>query len=294
MTGASRQTEVVRAAPAKINLYLKVTGRRADGYHELDSLVAFTELHDVLTLRPAADLSLTVEGPFAGTLTDQTDNLVLAAARRLRAVLGHELGADITLTKNIPVAAGLGGGSADAAAALYGLCELWDVDAAGVDLVAIGAELGADVPVCLYGRPALVSGIGEQITASPALPAAGVLLVNTRRPLATPEVFRAREGPFSEPPPFDHAADGVAGLAEALVARGNDLVSAACAMCPDVGEVLSALERLPSCRYAGMSGSGATCFGLFDAASIAQDAARRLPEPGWWAAATSLRSKPAG
>ena len=223
------QTTAVRQAPGKINLYLRVTGRRDDGYHELDSLVAFTELHDLVVLRPAADLRLTIDGPFAAALGDGTGNLVIEAAQRLQAATGGDRGADITLTKNLPVAAGLGGGSADAAATLLGLCRLWNVDRSRVDLAVLGADLGADVPVCLYGRPALVAGIGTQITAGPILPPVGLVLVNPRRGLSTAAVFRARRGPFSKRMPLVGVGAGanVTDLARALAERGNDLVTAA-------------------------------------------------------------------
>ena len=286
----SRQTTVVQQAPGKINLYLRVTGRRDDGYHDLDTLVAFTELHDLLVLRPAADLRLRIDGPFGAALADEPDNLVLAAAQSLRVVTGGKDGADITLTKNLPVAAGLGGGSADAAATLLGLCRLWDVDPSPADLAAIGADLGADVPVCLYGRPALVAGAGEQITAGPTLPPAGLLLVNPRRAVPTPGVFQARRGPFSERMPLVRAGEDVTDLAQALAERGNDLVAAATSQCGEIETILAVLGGLPSIRGVGMSGSGATCFGLFDDAAAAARAALEVPQNDWWVAPTSLRS----
>lgn len=282
--------ETTRQAPGKINLYLRVTGRRDDGYHELDSLVAFTELHDLVVLRPAADLRLSIDGPFAEALGHARDNLVMKAAKRLQGVTGGDCGARITLTKNLPVAAGLGGGSADAAATLLGLCRLWNIDRSQVDIAAIGADLGADVPVCLYGRPAVVAGAGEQVTAAPELPRVGLLLVNPGRALPTANVFRARRGPFSERLLFAGVGAGVADLAVALAERGNDLVAAAVSQCAEIEKILAVLGGLPSCRGTGMSGSGATCFGLFDDPQAAVHAAFLMPQNDWWVASTSLRS----
>ncbi len=281
---------LAREAPGKINLYLRVTGRRADGYHELDSLVVFTRLHDLVTLRPATELSLAIDGPFTGPLLVAPENLVMAAAQRLQTATGERRGAHINLTKNLPVAAGLGGGSADAAATLLGLCDLWRIDRHEIDLAAIGVELGADVPVCLYGQPALVAGVGEQIRVAPRMPEAGLLLVNPRQELATPAVFDAREGPFSSPLPMIEPVADVAGLARDLALRGNDLTTAAVALCPPIAAVLTALRSLAGCRGCGMSGSGATCYGLFDDEEAAKRAVDSVSQSGWWAAATSLRS----
>lgn len=267
------------SAPAKLNLYLHVVGRRADGYHELDSLAAFVEAGDVLTAVAADDLSLAIDGPFAAGLSAGADNLVMKAAAALR----DRRGAALTLTKNLPVASGIGGGSADAAAALRLLRRLWRLDLAEDRLAALGLTLGADVPVCLRSRPTVMRGIGEVLSAAPDLPPAGILLVNPRIPLATPDVFRRREGPFSAPVSFTGGGDVVA-LVAALAATRNDLETPASALCPAVPRVLAALRASPGCRLARLSGSGATCFGLYDDAAAAERAAAWLTERerGWW------------
>ena len=280
---------IVEAAPAKLNLYLHVVGRRADGYHLLDSLVAFTDCGDVLRAAPAAEVSLRLDGPFAPALAGGGDNLVLKAAEALRARCGGP-GAAIVLTKNLPVAAGLGGGSADAAAALRGLSRLWNVSLDGAELGEIARKLGADVTVCVHGRPAYFGGIGDELAAAPRLPAAGVVLVNPRIPLPTAKVFGARRGPFSAPSRFADAPSDAAALARRLGERRNDLEPAAVELVPAVRTVLAALAESPGCRLARMAGSGATCFGLYDNAVAANVAGAWLAgqEPGWWIQATRL------
>ncbi|HEX6980100.1 MAG TPA: 4-(cytidine 5'-diphospho)-2-C-methyl-D-erythritol kinase [Alphaproteobacteria bacterium] len=277
-------------ARAKVNLYLHVIGRRDDGYHLLDSLVAFADIGDAVTVAPAPDLSLAVKGPFAPALAGDDGNLVLRAARALATATGTRAGAALRLVKNLPVAAGLGGGSADAAATLRALCALWKVapDPAMLGKVALG--LGADVPVCVEDRPAFIGGIGEAVAPAPALPAAGLVLVNPGIPLATPAVFKARTGPFSRPARFDRAPHDPADLALMLRERGNDLTAAATALVPQIGEVLAALAQSPACLLARMSGSGATCFGLYPDAAAAARAAAWLRERTreWWIAATRL------
>ncbi len=279
-------------APAKINLYLHVTGNRPDGYHLLDSLIAFAGIHDRVSVAPADGLSLTIEGPYGDDLKGkETDNLVLKAARHLGAAAGTEAGADIRLDKRLPVASGIGGGSADAAAALTGLSELWGVDGAGgPDLEKLALDLGADVPVCLFGSAAFIGGIGEEIARSPALPPAWLVLVHPGVALSTPEVFAAREGEFSEPARFDNAPESAQALADILAGRGNDLTAAAISLRPAIGDVLKALEAADECLLARMSGSGATCFGLFDDAGGAARAAAVMSQnrPEWWVRAAPL------
>ncbi len=279
-------------APAKINLYLHLTGKRSDGYHLLDSLIAFAGIHDRVSVAPADGLSLTIEGPYGDDLKGtQADNLVLKAARRLAVAAGTEAGADIWLDKRLPVASGIGGGSADAAAALTGLSELWGVDGAGgPDLEKLALDLGADVPVCLFASAAFIGGIGEEIARSPALPPAWLVLVHPGVALSTPEVFAAREGGFSEPARFDDAPESAQALADILAGRGNDLTAAAISLRPAIGDVLKALEAADECLLARMSGSGATCFGLFDDAGGAARAAAIMSQnhPQWWVRAAPL------
>jgi 4-diphosphocytidyl-2-C-methyl-D-erythritol kinase len=285
-------------APAKINLYLHIVGRRDDGYHLVDSLIAFAEAGDSVTVSPAATLGLVADGPFAGALPAQADNLVLRAAAQLRAQAGVATGAAITLTKNLPVAAGIGGGSADAAAALRALAVLWRVRPANCDLAAIAQTLGTDVPVCLGGRTSRVIGIGDRIVATPDLPAAPVVLANPGVAVPTAAVFcryAAAPAPRRAPanPDWDGLGD-VAALVDRLAGTDNDLEPAATAIAPAVSNTLAALRALPGCRLARMSGSGATCFALFDDDVVAQAGAVAVQaaHSDWWAVATRLRTAP--
>ncbi|MCP5366146.1 MAG: 4-(cytidine 5'-diphospho)-2-C-methyl-D-erythritol kinase [Hyphomicrobiales bacterium] len=279
-------------APAKINLYLHVLGRRADGYHLLDSLAAFAGIQDVVAARPADDLTLTIAGEHAGDAPVDDTNLVLRAARLLAETAGVAPGAALTLTKRLPVASGMGGGSADAAATLKALDRLWGLGTAPADLMRLGLMLGADVPVCLGGRAAFMGGIGADLAPAPALPPASVLLVNPGVAVQTPAVFRARTGPFSQPGRFDYAPADAGELAALLQARTNDLTEAAIALQPVIETVLTALEACPGVLLARMTGSGATCFGLFADAGDAAAAALALgpANPGWWVKAASLES----
>lgn len=282
---SSSAPAVLRHARAKLNLSLHVTGRRKDGYHELDGLVAFADLGDTLRAEPASSLSLAVEGPYAEALDAKDDNLVLRAARMLAAHAGVEAGARLTLDKHIPVAAGLGGGSADAAAALEALATLWDIEVPGPELMRLALALGADVPVCLYGHSAFISGIGESIGPAPHLPTVWLVLVNPGVPLSTAEVFSARTGGFS---PLTHrwqASPASAwALAEWLRRDRNDLEDAAKGILPDISQVLTALRHSGGCLLARMSGSGGTCFGLYSEHGSAEAAAAQIAvaHPGWW------------
>ncbi len=278
----------VETAYAKVNLWLNVVGRRDDGYHLLHSLIAFADLGDTLRLAPAEDFTLAVEGLGAATLPAGVDNLVLKAARLLAAEAGVGTGAAFRLVKRIPMAAGLGGGSTDAAAALRGLCRLWRLDLPHVRLAEFAARLGADVPMCLGQRACIASGIGEKLTPAPPLPSCGLLLVNPGVPLSTPAVFAARRGDFSLVRPIDSPWSDLSGLVAALHARGNDLTEAAVAMQPLVGDVLATLRGTPGVRHVAMSGSGATCFALYDTVADAERAATGLPS-SWWRHAGRLR-----
>lgn len=296
---------ISETAHAKVNLFLHVTGRRDDGYHLLDSLAVFAGVADRLTVVPDTRLRLSLSGPFAAHLqvdpgadpaSPEADNLVLRAARRLIAAAsrdghGDSPGAHLTLEKQLPVASGIGGGSADAAAALRLLRRFWSLD--GVDderLHAIASSLGADVPVCLAQRPARMQGIGEILREAPVLPELGMVLINCGEAVATPAVFRARVPVFSPQAVLPGGWPDAASLAADLARLSNDLEAAACLICPTIETVLSALRGLPGCLFARMSGSGATCFGLFETSSAASDAVRdsRLPAQ-WWVWAGALR-----
>jgi 4-diphosphocytidyl-2-C-methyl-D-erythritol kinase len=279
-------------APAKINLTLRVLGRRADGFHALESLVAFAETHDSVELAPGDGLSLHVEGPFAEGLV--VENLVLRAAEGAEAVKPALRLGQFRLTKQLPVAAGLGGGSADAAAALR-LIARANPDALTEEaLVAIAARLGSDVTVCLASRPALILGRGEIVQQVAGFPSCGVVLANPGVKLATASVYAAlgaaslgapKEG--REPPDFHGDFDALVAYA---LARGNDLEAAAVRLVPVISDVLAALSALPSVRLARLSGSGPTCFALFATEDQARRAADGLAakHPTWWIAASSL------
>ena len=282
------QRALVLTAPAKVNLYLHVTGRRADGYHLLDSLIVFTALSDQLELGLADGMSLNIEGAFADNAGPLDDNLVLRAARALASAAKVDKGMAARLEKNIPAAGGLGGGSADAAAALKGLMRLWDIPRDAVDLPTLALKLGADIPVCLAAEPSFVGGVGELIEAAPALPGAGLLLVNPGVALATSSVFAGRRGGFSPPDRFSESPPNAEALAGLLSARDNDLTEAAVRLAPVIADVLAALESAPGCHLARMTGSGATCFGLFDDEAAATNAAGGLQRDGWWVRATHI------
>jgi 4-diphosphocytidyl-2-C-methyl-D-erythritol kinase len=279
-----------RLARAKINLYLHVTGKRADGYHLLDSLIVFAEAGDLLRVEPADDLALTIDGPFAEGLASEADNLVLRAARALAAEAGIAPRANIHLTKSLPIASGIGGGSADAAAALLELCRLWRLDIPAGRLQEMALALGADVPVCVDGRPAFIGGIGEEIVPAGRLPVGWLVLVNPKVPTPTPQVFKARRGDFSpavrwQTPPADFEA-----LIAYLAACRNDLTEPAITVAPAVADVLAVIAATEGCRLARLSGSGATCFGLYgtEAAAAAAQAEILRQRPEWWAVAARI------
>ena len=278
---------ITEAAPAKVNLYLHVTGRRADGYHLLDSLAVFGPAMDTVRVVPAETLSLALDGPFGGALQAEPDNLVLRAARALAAVAGVPAQAALSLTKRLPVASGIGGGSADAAAALRALNALWRCGLDAAALAAVAAPLGADIPVCVASQPRRMQGVGEVLLPAPQLPRCGLLLVNPGVALPTPAVFKARTPGFTPMAVLPGAWPDAVSMAATLATLRNDLEPPAIALCPMVATVLAALRDLPGCLMARMSGSGATCFGLFADAAAARDAAAVLPGD-WWRDAGGL------
>ena len=279
---------VQEAAPAKVNLFLHVGDRRADGFHPLQSLAVFTGAGDGLRAEAAPQLSLAMDGPFAAGLSGEGDNLVLRAARALAAEAGTLAVAKLTLTKNLPVASGIGGGSADAAAALRALKALWRIEMTEAALMDIAAGLGSDVPVCVPSKAAYMEGRGEVLTpvAVPRLP---MLLVNPGVAVPTRDVFAAlqsRKGVGMDLPRAGFA-DAKA-LLHFLQETRNDLEESARRIQPVIGAVLAALAAQPEALLARMSGSGATCFALFpdDAACAHAAQAVKAARPGWWVAAT--------
>lgn len=279
---------LVLEAPAKLNLCLRVIGRRADGYHLLQSLVVFLDLADRVALKPAVAWSLRVSGPFGANLAG-VDNLALRAGRLMADLAGAQtaacapLAAAIEIDKRIPVAAGLGGGSADAAAVLRGLGSLWQLDLPLQRLRALAAPLGADLAVCLGGSAARVGGVGEEL-APLSLPSLHLLLVNPGIPVATADVFGRVTPPYEQPLEMPASLAHRDAVAETAQRFGNSLRAPAISLCPTIAQALDDLSALPSCRMAQMSGSGATCFGLFDdaEAAVAAEAALRALRPGWF------------
>ena len=273
---------IAEHAAAKINLFLHVGERRADGFHPLQSLAVFTAMGDVLEIDSAPGLSLTIQGPFAGGLDGEGDNLVLRAARAL-----NGQGAKLTLTKNLPVASGIGGGSADAAAALRGLRQLWNQDASGLCEVAAG--LGSDIPACVLSAPCFMEGRGEILRPLLSLPPVPMLLVNPGIAVATKDVFAALQTRSGAEMSLPHARfQDIADLLHFLETTRNDLEEPARRIAPAIGEVLGALSALPGALLARMSGSGATCFAIFaddDCCGRAADMLKRA-QPNWWIAPT--------
>jgi 4-diphosphocytidyl-2-C-methyl-D-erythritol kinase len=290
---------ICEIARAKINLSLVIVGRRPDGYHELESLVTFADCGDRLRLSTGSDFRVTTSGPFAADITGQ--NLLERAFAVLREIDPRLRLGRIELEKNLPVAAGLGGGSADAAALLRAVRRANPDRAHAFPWSEVALRLGADVPMCLYGRPALVRGIGEELAPLRRLAAMPAVLVNPRLPLATSTVFRAlgaRAVPADRPPPLPPppALVDVDGVAAYIRVHGNDLEGAATALLPVIAEVKSALAALPGCRAAAMSGSGPTCFGLFATRSLARAAAAVLAarHPEYWIVEAELAGSSAG
>lgn len=276
---------VSETARAKINLCLHVTSQRADGYHLLDSLVVFADIGDRITCTPADGLSLTITGPEGAGLTADEDNLVLRAA----STFGAAQGAAITLDKRLPVASGIGGGSADAATTLLALSKLWR---AGLPEAGAVLRLGADVPVCLAGHPARMRGVGEVVSPLPhPLPAAHLVLVNPRVHVSTPTIFKGLARKDNPPMAADlPRLKSLPELAAFLMMQRNDLEAPAMAAEPVIGAVKAALGGQVGCHLARMSGSGATCFGLFaDPLSAAAAAhAIRQAHPNWWVEAAAM------
>ncbi|MEE9374948.1 MAG: 4-(cytidine 5'-diphospho)-2-C-methyl-D-erythritol kinase [Rhizobiaceae bacterium] len=273
-------------APAKVNLALHVVGQKSDGYHQLDTLVTFAKIGDQIKIAPARDLTFVITGAEHGDLKMDADNLVCRAAHLLRDYVHDDsLGAKITLEKNLPIASGIGGGSADAAATLLGLMDYWQVNVGQHSLIEMALELGADVPMCLNGIPARVRGIGEEIEPVP-LPAFPIVLANPRIGVSTPRIFKALDN--KQNPPLTDPADTTNWI-DYLALQRNDLQAPAISLTPAIADCLTALDQSTDCRLARMSGSGATCFGLYDTKNNADEAAAMLRKqhPDWWVVSTS-------
>lgn len=281
--------EVTAHAPAKINLALHVTGRRPDGYHEIETLVAFTRFGDRVAVASAAETSFAITGPFAAGLPADGTNLVMRALAALRDAYPEQTQRplSITLEKNLPIASGVGGGSSNAAAALHALSAFWELDLTDAELSRIAAPLGADLPMCLAARPLVARGIGEKLSPAGGFPALGLVLVNPNLPVSTAQVFRALARHDGQGlPPLPRAID-FHSLREWLDGTRNDLEPVARAIQPAIDVALRALVRAGA-GFARMSGSGATCFALFDSEAARDLAADAVPRE-WWRMATHLR-----
>lgn len=283
----------IEAAPAKINLALHVTGRRPDGFHNLESLVVFAGVGDELEAEPASSDSLRIVGPFASALRNADGNLVTRAVTAFREAWPGSVpdGLKLTLHKNLPIAAGLGGGSADAAAALRLLVEMSEIAIPHGELAALALTLGADVPACLLSRPAEIRGVGEIVTPLRQFPACHVVLVNPLVPVITADVFRRLEQRSN--PGLPEIADPLmrpAQLGIWLAETRNDLEAPAIELVPQIAELIAGLGAVDGCILARMSGSGATVFGLFGSGARAHQAAHdlRIKWPDYWVAAAPV------
>ncbi len=286
---------ITEKACAKINLALHVVARRTDGYHMLDSLVAFAEFGDLLTFESAPQLTLEVVGPFAHELADVSCNIAIRAAEAmLDAWPGQIRAAAIRLEKNLPVASGIGGGSADAAGAMRGLMRLSDVSGDQAKLERLALQLGADVPVCLYPRACRMGGIGDKVERLAKFPKFPAILINPRNPMRTPDVFAQlaiAKGSAAMPAMPDLPKDtSPSGWVSWLSSCRNDLQQAAISQAPQIGTVLDALGAMPGYVLGRMSGSGATCFGLYETRNATAAAASRIraEHPDWWVRPTLI------
>ena len=283
---------MILEAPAKINLSLLITGRRDDGYHLLDSIVVFAKTHDRITISPNEGLALHISGPFQKVLSGVENNSILKAARSIVRKTGVKPDALITLEKNLPIAAGIGGGSSNAAAAIHGLNHFWKTDLNSGEMKSIGLSIGTDVPVCLCGLSARVSGIGEKVQILSKIPSFGLLLVNPGFAVSTSQVFKLWSGPFSKEVPsqninFNNPQD----LVSYLLGLRNDLEAPAKEVCPQIGHVLKVIGATEECLLSRLSGSGATCFGIFNNSAAAEAAAVKISSqhPTWWVNSTVIR-----
>jgi len=290
-----RETALSITAPAKINLYLHIVGRHANGLHLIDSLIAFSDIHDTLSFATSSGLSLEIDGPFGSQLKTEPNNLVLEAARGLAQLCGIKKGARLQLTKNLPIASGIGGGSSDAAATLKGLIQLWEVQPNNQDLHDLALKLGADVPACLSARSAFISGVGEIVSKTNHLPLCSIVLVNTGTPISTPTVFKnfiKSQAKFSKPRRVNFSPRNLIEFVSTLETCQNDLDQVAQALCPEIAQVLGELRESHGALLSRMSGSGATCFAIFanpeEATAVSLDLKQR--HPSWWIKAGTLIS----
>lgn len=294
------KAEIVEQAPAKINLALHVTGQRPDGYHALESLVAFADFGDVVTVRDSEADQLDLAGAFAADLGAPANNLIVRARDLLRSTSDDAGGAStpcvISLVKQLPIASGIGGGSTDAAAALRALNILWDLRLTVEDLQELSATLGADLPMCIAARAAAIAGIGEKIEPIQEFPTLSAVLVNPSTEVSTPAVFKGLASKTNAAMPALPAERTLQAVIDYLLRCRNDLEPPARLIAPAIGHVLGALRSDQKCLMARMSGSGATCFALFASDEHAAEAGRDLARshPDWWIRSCRIGDDPFG
>jgi len=296
----SRTSEIIEQAPAKVNLALHVTGQTPDGYHSLESLVAFADFGDVVTVHASDTDRLGLAGPFAGDLGAPADNLISRARDLLRtsSVLAADIPGpcSVSLTKRLPIASGIGGGSTDAAATLRALNRLWGLRLTDTQMEAMSAPLGADLPMCIAARAAEVAGIGEKIKPVENFPTLSAVLVNPLTEVSTPAVFKGLASKTNAAMPPLPVERTVPAVVDYLIGCRNDLEAPARALEPVIGDVLEAMRADENCLMARMSGSGATCFALFANDAHAEKAGRDLAgaKPHWWVRACRVGDDPFG
>jgi len=282
-------------APAKINLYLHITDRLDNGYHTLDTLIAFADIGDLLKIENAKSFCYQVDGPFSKGLANNSKNLVSHAAHAIAKASGNELNVRITLTKNLPVAAGIGGGSADAAATIRGLMKWWNIAQDEPYLPELTLSLGADTPICFSSKPARVHGIGEKTDRAPTFPELSVILINPMRACHTPAIFNAYDENKKNHKPLLDIPEHLSNpdhFISFLDKQNNDLQDIAAKKIPEIIHIIETLKNHPDCALARMSGSGATCFGLFKNKTQAQKAFKEIKHdhPQWWVQTGTLRN----
>jgi len=284
LQNTKKKTFLSIMAPAKINLCLHIVGRRRNNYHLISSLVVFLSVFDTISVVKSRILKLNVNGPFAKYLGSKQNNSVMKAAQGLQKFCNLQVGAEITLTKNLPISAGIGGGSADSAATIKLLSRLWKIKVGKGALMELGQSLGADVPVCLVGKPSFVEGVGEEIKMIQSFPNIWILLVNPHKPILTKTIFNNFRKRYSKKLPTENKSFSLNKLISFLKKSDNDLTSLAVHYSPEIKTILNDLSLIEGCLLSRMSGSGATCFGIFsekESAIKAKKAFLKL-NPNYW------------
>lgn len=271
-----------KSAPAKVNLFLHVTGKRDDGYHLLESLIGFADFGDIITIMPSDEFSLKILG--GDFSLDTEDNLITKAVNLVSGKLQKDLSLSITLEKNIPIGAGLGGGSADAAAAVRGILEYAQVSLPQKEIDEILLSLGADTPICYARKPAYIKGIGEVIEPIAPLPQIPAMLIYPNEFCSTVEIFKSYDGDFSQTADHPKSFSDLKSLYDFLNKQKNDLTDAAIKKIPAIGDILQTIGKQDGCVISRLTGSGSTCFGLFETTEQSTKAAEKIQKakPHWW------------